>query len=197
MRNHRGNGLLWARAWAAAAVLTGVSLLAAACGGGPTHDTVASLGHGKTTSTTAAPSQGAAGSAKDRAQALQYAQCMRAHGVPNFPDPSIGPNGGYGFKITPANHLDTGSPQFLAADKTCRKLLPNGGRMTAAEQAKAMAQALKFSQCMRTHGVPSFPDPQAVNGGISVRLGPGANPSSPQFQAAQKACRALMPGGGP
>ncbi len=69
--------------------------------------------------------------------------------------------------------------------------------MTAAQQQQALRQALKFSACMRAHGVPSFPDPTAERGGISLSLGGSVNPGSPQFRAAQQACRSLMPGGGP
>jgi hypothetical protein len=48
---------------------------------------------------------------------------------------------------------------------------------------------------MRSHGVPSFPDPS----GQRIHIGPGSgiNPSSPAFRAAQSACRKLLPGGGP
>jgi hypothetical protein len=48
---------------------------------------------------------------------------------------------------------------------------------------------------MRTHGVPSFPDPQAGGGGIKIP--DGVNPQSPAFQSAQRACFKLLPGGGP
>jgi hypothetical protein len=56
-------------------------------------------------------------------------------------------------------------------------------------------QLLTFSKCMRSHGVPSFPDPS----GQGIHIGPGAgiDPSSPAFKAAQSACGSLLPGGGP
>jgi hypothetical protein len=57
-------------------------------------------------------------------------------------------------------------------------------------------QALKFSECMRSHGEPTFPDP-AANG--SFNLPAGMNAESPQFQNAAKACQSLRPnplGGG-
>jgi hypothetical protein len=57
------------------------------------------------------------------------------------------------------------------------------------------AQLLTFSDCMRSHGVPSFPDPSG--GGIHFGPGSGIDPSSPAFKAAQSACRRLLPGGGP
>lgn len=39
-----------------------------------------------------------------------------------------------------------------------------------------MAQALKYTGCMRSHGVPSFPDPKQSSGGISIG-GPGLDPT--------------------
>lgn len=68
----------------------------------------------------------------------------------------------------------------------------------AAPTPKRFADAaLKFARCMRTHGVPNFPDPSTAGGGIKIQLGSGLKPFSPAFQAAQKACRRLLPGGGP
>ncbi|MGH2875348.1 MAG: hypothetical protein ACRDNJ_07640 [Solirubrobacteraceae bacterium] len=53
--------------------------------------------------------------------------------------------------------------------------------------------ALKFAECMRSHGVSSFPDPSA-NGGISITPGSGIDPRSPAFQKAQTSCQKEMPG---
>jgi hypothetical protein len=52
-------------------------------------------------------------------QALKQAACMRTHGYPSWPDPSVGPNGqGLMFGGPPAG-VDTNSPQFLRAAKAC------------------------------------------------------------------------------
>jgi hypothetical protein len=53
-----------------------------------------------------------------------------------------------------------------------------------------------FSVCMRSHGVPNFPDP-SNGGGIKIGPATGINPRTPAFQAAQKTCFKLLPGGGP
>ena len=45
---------------------------------------------------------------------------------------------------------------------------------------------------MRSNGVPNFPDPNASGG---FRLGPGIDPSSPVFKAAQARCQKLLPAG--
>lgn len=52
-------------------------------------------------------------------QALQWAQCMRQHGV-NVPDPGTSDDNG------PVN-IDTTTPQFKDAQQACRNLRPNGG----------------------------------------------------------------------
>ena len=55
---------------------------------------------------------------------------------------------------------------------------------------------LAFSECMRSHGVPSFPDPSA-RGGINIPQGSNINPFLPSFKAAQAQCHKRLPGGGP
>jgi hypothetical protein len=76
--------------------------------------------------------------------------------------------------------------------------MPNGGQMTPAQRAGAMAGALAFSKCMRAHGLADFPDPVATNGGIGIRITQrkgqpsDLNPNLPQFQGAQKTCQGLL-----
>jgi hypothetical protein len=149
------------------------------------------------------PSQSPSDAAASNGKALQFAQCMRSHGVPNFPDPS---GGKIDLQIqktpdsTAVNGVQVNGPAFQSAMKSCQSYLPNGGHPTAAQTARAKAQALAMSKCMRTHGVPNFPDPQFQNGpggGIGVRIGgAGIDPSSPAFGAAQKACGKIF-GGAP
>ncbi len=62
--------------------------------------------------------------AKDQADYLKAVQCMRAHGVPDFPDP-VFTGGGVHFPSPPAG-LDTHSPQVLRAETICRRLIPAG-----------------------------------------------------------------------
>jgi hypothetical protein len=130
-------------------------------------------------------------------QMVEFAKCMRANGVPNFPDPGSNGNGGIQIQqrvgsggSLKVNGVTVSSPAFQTAMTACRSKLPNGGHPPplSASQRAAM---LKFAQCMRTHGVPGFPDPTfAAGGGIRIRFGPGSgiDPSSPSFQQAQAAC---------
>jgi hypothetical protein len=62
--------------------------------------------------------------------------------------------------------------------------------------ARSDSQALKVADCMRTHGVPSFPDPSGGGRGINLS-GTGINPQSPAFKSARKACAGSAPGGAP
>ncbi len=172
-----------ARPVAIGAAVVVVGLIVAACGGasGPG---VASLG-GSTTTTIAATSETA--SPTDYAKDVQYAQCMRTHGVPSFPDP----NAQGDFLIRGGGFS---RPQFQKANAACQHLEPNGGRQTAAENAEALKLALEASACMRSHGVPNFPDPQSgPNGGLSLRVGGrGVNPNSAAFRNAMRACQSVF-----
>lgn len=125
----------------------------------------------------------------NRRQALEFAQCMRAHGVPNFPDPSA--DGSFSFSGNPKQMAG-----FQTAQQACRKVLPAGKPPSPAQLAKMRRQALKFSACMRSHGFPQFPDPTFSNGGIQLRLNrnAGMDPNAPRFQQAQQSCQAFMPG---
>ena len=68
---------------------------------------------------------------------------------------------------------------------------------TGEPTADKYAASLAYSRCMRSHGVPSFPDPTQVGGGIQIPgSGPGIDPQSPLFKSAQKSCKHLLPNGG-
>jgi hypothetical protein len=179
-----------------------LALTAAACGGNGNSPSVAgSGGSNSTTSSSTPPSSGggtsSGGGSGGQAtfkmlggkDATKFASCMRQNGVPNFPDPSA--NG----SIT-ASGINPDSPAFQNAMKACAKYTPNGGRAPSPEQqARMQAQALKFSACMRSHGLTTFPDPQFSPGGMSIRIrGNSIDPNSPLFQSAQKACAKDLPG---
>jgi hypothetical protein len=159
------------RAGVLAAAVAGAALLVAACGGG------------------GGSSPAAAGPPAFQ-NALAYAQCMRSHGEPGFPDPD---SKGNFLNLGPVN---INSPQYLSANKACGHLLPSY-QVTPAQRQHDLSRALRYSACMRSHGVPSFPDPvELANGNIELRLGAGHG-SSPQLQAAAQACRKFLPGGEP
>ena len=100
------------------------------------------------------PSSGATGP-NGATRFIKFAGCMRAHGVPNFPDPS----GGGGIHIQAGSGIDPQSPAFQAAQTACNKLLPGGGPGSQHPSEQAKLAMLQISDCMRRHGVSGFPDP--------------------------------------
>jgi hypothetical protein len=126
---------------------------------------------------------------------VKFSGCMRAHGVTAFPDPTIGSNGLPSWTLNSANESPQ-SPVFKGAQRVCRADLPHLGPQTAAEKAAANAEALKYAVCMRSNGVPNFPDPNG-QGMIDINSATGAlNPSSPQFEKASTSCKSLDNGFG-
>ena len=151
--------------------LVGLPLLGCACGGTPGSD-VAHLG-----------------STTTQSGGLAFARCMRSHGVANYPDPT---SGGGLVKET-LQQLGVSSSRFQSASSDCNHLLPNGGTgRNPAQVQQVRAQALQFSQCVRNHGVPSFPDPGS-DGRIPDPAGVGINQGSPKFEAANQACGKYRP----
>jgi hypothetical protein len=56
--------------------------------------------------------------------ALRFAGCMRAHGIPNFPDPT-----GTGFEFLPPAGYNPQSPRVQAAQQACRKYSSAAGNL--------------------------------------------------------------------
>jgi hypothetical protein len=75
----------------------------------------------------AGPSGGGASPSQVVAALLKLARCMRAHGFPDFPDPSS--NGQ--LLISPSSGTDPNSPQFKAANSYCARYLPGAGKAGA------------------------------------------------------------------
>jgi hypothetical protein len=188
---------LWAGIVGGALIV--VAFLLVACGGGSSPASVAHIGKSAPT-TTIPPAAAGSGGLPNLQQMYQddlsYAGCVRGHGDPSFPDPEL-VNNAHEHGITMGQGVDQNSPQYVSANKACKHLLPNNGNgPTQGQLQQMMAQALKYSDCMRSHGVPEFPDPQERSGGVSISIGgPGLDPNSSQFQAAQNDCRSLSPGG--
>jgi hypothetical protein len=128
------------------------------------------------------------------AKALAYARCIRVHGLTSFPDPVAAPGGGSSFhmRVTPGSSLNPDSPRFQAANAACKAFSPFDG-LTPAQQAVANTKALRYSRCMRSHGIGSYPDPNG-HGTIQVASGSGIDPTAPGFQQAEHACQGLDSG---
>jgi len=153
------------RTCALAVAIAGTALLAAACSDGGSPAATGSTAYQK---------------------AVAFAQCMRSHGAPSWPDPD---SQGI-FISTKANRADFRAP--ASAQAACQHLDP-GTPLTAAQQRQDTTQALKFVACMRSHGIPGWPDPVVNSGGVVFNGTGGVAPGSPLMLSAQQACRSLLP----
>jgi hypothetical protein len=177
---------------ALAAVLALSVCVAAGCGSGSGGPQVASVA----TTSPATPSTTGNDGAKPAASTQTYSACMRSHGVPKFPDA----NADGGIAIDSSSGINPDSAQFKTAEQACQKLAPTGTAPSPAQQAKNRDQELEFSACMRSHGLPNFPDPVFSSGGrtqMRIDAKSGLDPNSPIFQAAQRTCQKLLPDHGP
>lgn len=164
-------------------VLAAAVVLLAACSGSS----------GSSSPTTAGPGSGSPGSSPSGGL-LAYSKCMRSHGLTNFPDPnSQGVIEGKSSSASGGSGINPNSPTYQAAQKACQKYASGG--TTPADQKQQLNQALKYSACMRSHGVTNFPDPTVVNGQIAF-AGSGGVGRSPNFQSANTACQHYMASSG-
>jgi hypothetical protein len=153
---------------------------------------VACGGEANSPTTSSSGTRGA--DAKAKKAMLNFAKCMRQHGV-DMPDPKF--DSGGGIQMT---QKDEGDPaKTSAAEKACRHFQDEAKPppMSEADQAEARKRGLANARCMRDHGI-NMPDPQFdADGRMTVRLDSrsGIDPSGPKFQAAQKACMKDAPGG--
>ena len=181
----------------AAILVSGV--VVAACGRSSPSPTAATAGGTSgSASTVAAGGRGASsGSAASGAYGpgpLAFSKCMRANGVPNFPDLSsngmrIGEHG----QTVSVNGVPVDAPAFTAAVQKCERYRPHTSG-SPAQTAQQIREGLQFARCMRSHGVPNFPDPEVRTGpgGNQEAYLPGVNIQSPAVRSAANAC-----GGGP
>jgi hypothetical protein len=125
----------------------------------------------------------------------RFAACMRSHGVPQFPDPT---NNGTNVKILiGGSGIDPATPQFNAAQESCSGLLPAGGNTGPTITPADRLDYLKAVACVRSHGVPDFPDPTFVNGQVSFDIPAAISRTSPVVEKAITTCRKLIPAGLP
>jgi hypothetical protein len=185
------------RAGLVAVALIGIGVLAAACGGGSSGPRVASAGQTTTTTGPSAAQNGSTASAEN--SALAYVSCMRTHGEPNMPEPSF--SGGHvSISMNAGSGVDPSSTQFSAASNACKRLLPKGGpsasngnTITPADQA----DYLKAAACMRSHGVPNFPDPTFQDNSVEFNNPTPIDTKSSQYKSALATCQKLIPAGLP
>ena len=131
---------------AAAIIATGaLALLATACG-----NSSSSTGSGGSSNT---------GNSTTSQVGINYASCMRSHGVPKYPDPSSSNKLANGLPKVSVQQLGVSTSQYQAAQNACAHLLPNGGQQTQHQSQRDLDAMRAYAQCMRSHGVPTWPDP--------------------------------------
>ena len=140
--------------------------------------------------------------------ALQFAKCMREHGI-DMPDPVTqegdgGSGGGVMINVGGGDGAPKIDPKDMeAANKECEHFMKDAAASfdppSPEDLEKMKEQALAFSKCMREHGI-DMPDPQfGDNGTFTVGLAVGPDNSSnsgpppvdfnsKDFQAASEAC---------
>ncbi|MGH2883896.1 MAG: hypothetical protein ACRDPA_14575 [Solirubrobacteraceae bacterium] len=162
----------WRRAASLAGSLIAIGLLVSGCGGSPAKSSAAN------------PS-----GANIASQFVAYAACMRSHGLSGYPDPQTSASGNNVQVTISPGSLNPDSPAFKAADRACHRLLPNGGT-PAASGPHEQVQDLQFADCMRSHGVPNFPDADRHG---AFTLPSTMNQQAPQFKLAATACTHAEP----
>jgi hypothetical protein len=162
-------------------VVVAVIAVVAGCGGASSNG-----------SDSGANGSGAAASS----QAVKFAECMRNHGVKNFPDPDA--SGQLTIDaVANSSGVDTNTAAFQQAISACKSLEPSGftGHKRTAEQ---QVGALRFAQCVRDHGVKDFPDPGPDDPLIDTTRIPSAatNAGIAILNAATKQCSDLAAAAG-
>jgi hypothetical protein len=131
-----------------------------------------------------------AGGAANSPSAVAWIQCVRSHGIPEFP----GPDGsGQIPKVSSGQQVGVSDSVFQAAQSACEDLWPY--RQAPALTAQEQRDYLKAAACMRSHGITNFPDPTFSGGGVNFPVPASIDTGSPQFTQARQTCEKLVPAG--
>jgi hypothetical protein len=162
-------------------LLAGAALGLAACSG-PGSPHVSSLGKNSgdgSVSTTTVPT----GSPTQLLD--EWATCMRSHGDPDQVDPTVDATKVIQITLGGADGV-RGENGACGAYLTAAQTALGGGTPPASSDE---ATALKFAQCMRANGVPTYADPTTGNNQVQhASSGSDLNPANPTFQAASTLC---------
>lgn len=174
---------------------------AAACGGGgDDDDAVASLGADESDgsgdeSEGSGDGDGDGGGGGENPRdseefqdaALEYAECMREHGI-DMPDPEFDGEGGVAINAGPDGGGGPGGEgghdeeEFQAADEACQPIMEEAApemQLDPEEQAEMQDQLLEVAQCMRDRGH-DMPDPEVDDSGrVTMQAGPGQEGPAP------------------
>jgi hypothetical protein len=176
------------------AALIGLALAIVACG-----STKAGTASPSSTRPVGSPNGRATTSSQtmNSPSAVGFSHCMRSHRVPNFPDPT---GNGALPKVSPPQ-LGVSSSEFNVAERACQDLLPAGTDdvFPSGEVQQLLTGMLRFSRCMRSDGVPNWPDPTTDPEGrpeFPLSNVPGTDRSywhSPRVTHEVEQCQHLLP----
>lgn len=156
-------------------MIAGVAVLGAGCG------------------SAAPPANTGQGSNGPGASAYRYADCMRSHGVSNFPNPRVSVDGDRVSVMQAVPASDAAAPKFKSAQKACQGIIPAPG--SEPDQQGHRLAFLAFARCMRAHGMSSFPDPNAqgtITGAMLAAA--GVEPTSHAFYRTAIRCAPVTHG---
>ena len=178
----------------AAAVLAGVAVLAAGCSSaarGPGSTPVASLsGTGRAT-----PAAQPLTQQQGDQNIVSFTRCMRGHGV-QMSDPVHRP-GHAGLSIDMPSQGPANNAAYAACIHFIQANIEAKQSAAAAQAAPHLAALTRYAQCMRSHDI-NMLDPTPL-GELNLGHVPGITSDygrySPQFRAADAACRHVLPAG--
>jgi hypothetical protein len=124
-------------------------LISAGCGSDAPSDT-GTTAPASSSATSGSTSTGGTRNVTGQDKAVKFAECIRGHGVPHFPDPDSKGDFVFGIDVSPA--------VWGKAVAACKDLEPPGA-LSGKRSPKQQSAALRFAECVREHGVKDFPDP--------------------------------------
>jgi len=163
----------------ALALLALISLGSAGCGSNAPSET------GTATATSTGTGTGGKKHATDQDKAVRFAECIREHGVPDFPDANAKGEFVYGVSVSPA--------VWTKAVDACKVLQP-AGSLSSKRSPKQQTASLRFAQCIRENGVKDFPDPANGEPLINTYKIPSSNRPGGMtiLNAATEKCRDVL-----
>ena len=173
------------------AAMVGLLVMTAACGGGTASSSTSSTSGTSSTSSTSSSGTGGV-SAAYVSDKLGFARCLRAHGMPNYPDPNAS------GQEPPNSKQLIFSLRGQAAVAACSSWSNRIHNDVAAQNQAVMGEYVRFAQCMRAHGLPNVPDPVNAEGRVEFVLRAsqdGFDPHSPQVLAKAHQCESVLPAG--
>jgi hypothetical protein len=113
------------------------------------------------------------GGDKTATKAMKFAECMRDHGVSEFPDPDA--SGELTIDgVLNGSSIDPSSPAWKEAVAACKDLQPPGYTGDDEVTPEEQDARLEFAQCIRDNGVEDFPDPAKGEPLVNTNLIPSA-----------------------